>query len=355
MSYARLLTAFICLNYFFCYSTSFAETKLQIIMCADTNDKDIGDLLHIDVGHIQTAFTTNVPQRLYSFHELSGDQATATQITRTIRSVPIDSDDTIIFIFSGHGAFDTNSNEHVITLSNGENIARSAIRKELQRKGAKLNVLITDTCSNFRKFATNSPSANGVQKVTPLFDELFFRTRGVVDISATKPGELGQINSGGSAFIRGFTSVLYNSNRRISWAEVVAETNINTKNDDWFQNLNQTAYAVAPLPSRENNNAPVPRQKYWLGAYAQAYSGGGVEITKVVANSPASQIRDSRNNSFQLVPFRDIVTHVNGRAVNNNDQFIAAIRASGRIAKLRVYDRQTRQAGLYDAYLTPLR
>ena len=335
-----------------------AETKLQIIFCADTNAKGVGPRVAGDLNHIRTLFLENVPQHLYKFHELTGNDASAEKIGNKIRAVPIDSDDVLVFFYSGHGAFDTNENEHLIALTNGDLIRRSDLLEVIHSREAKLDVLITNSCSNFVKFDVNSPSPNGVQRLKPLFHELFFKPRGLVNISATMPGELAVTSDAGSAFYRGFTGTLYDADRRVSWAQVIYETNKNAKNDRFYKNnnieLKQTAYAVSPLPKPGNNNAP-PRQKYWLGAYAQAYSGGGVEITKVVENSPASQIRDSRNVSFHLVPYRDIVTHVNGRAVNNNDQFIAAIRASGKVAKLQVYDKQTRQSGAYHAHLTPIK
>lgn len=333
-----------------------AETKLQIIMCADTNDPNIGPGVAVDVDHIRGAFVENVPQHLYDLHLLVGDNANTKTIGNKVRSIPIDDDDVLIFIFSGHGVFETTEHGHLVTLSNGDVFRRSDLLEEMQSRGAKLEVLITDTCSSFIKFDVTSPSSNGVQRLKPLFHELFFKPNGLVDISATRPGQMAKASSAGSAFIRGFALTLNNANRRISWSQVISETNKNVDNDGWFSSveLDQTAYAVSPLPKSSNTNPP-PQQRFWLGAYAQAYSGGGVEITKIVANSPASKIRDSQSNSFRLVPFRDIVTHVNGRAVNNNDQFIAAIRASGKIAKLQVYDKQTRQSGVYNAYLTPLR
>lgn len=333
-----------------------AETKLQIIFCADTNAEGVGPMVAGDVSSVRTLFLENVPQHLYRFHALTGSDASAEHIGNKIRAVPIDSDDVLVFFYSGHGAFDTNENEHFMTLTNGDNIRRSDLLEVIQSRGAKLDVLITNSCSNFVKFDVNSPSPNGVQRLKPLFHELFFKPRGLVNISATMPGQTAITGSAGSAFYRGFNGALYDSERRISWTQIIYETNKNSKNDGAFNDakVDQTAYAVSPLPKPSNNNAP-PRQKYWLGAYAQAYSAGGVEITKVVDNSPASQIRDSQNNSFRLVPFRDIVTHVNGRTVNNNDQFIAAIRASGKVAKLQVYDKQTRHSGAYNAYLTPIK
>lgn len=330
-----------------------AEPTIHFVMCADTNDGDLKDGLQSSVGIMSYLFYLNVPKRQLQFHEVVGDGVNINSIIRKVRSLPVGPNDTLIFQFSGHGAYEKNRREHLMTFTNDEILTRSAIRKELQAKNARLVVLLTDTCSNFVEIYGNSPAANPPQVITPLFDQLFLKNRGLVDISATMPGEYGICFAKGTTFVLSFSSVLSNSNRRLTWEQVIFELNKNTKEIDHAL-VDQTAYAVLPLPgAAPRNTNPVPRTKYWLGAFAKANPGGGVEVTRIVANSPASRIRDSNNNSFRLVGGRDVVTHVNGQAVNSNDEFIAAIRRSGKTARLQVYDKQTRQSGGYYADLVP--
>lgn len=334
-------------------SAAAAEPKIHFVMCADTNDKSLKDGLQNSVAIMSYLFYLNVPERQLRFHDVVGDNVNISSIVSKIRSLPVSPDDTLIFQFSGHGAYEKNLREHLMTFSNREILRRSVIRKELQAKNPRLTVLLTDTCSNFIEVYGNSPAANPPQVVTPLFDELFLQNQGLVDISATMPGETGICFAWGTTFVGSLNSVLAKSNRRLTWEQVIFELNQHTKAMD-NDAVDQTAYAVRPLPgAAPRNNNPIPRTRYWLGAFAKANPGGGVEVTRIVANSPASRIRDTNNNSFRLVGGRDVVTHVNGQAVNSNDEFIAAIRRSGKTARLQVYDKQTRQSGLYYADLVP--
>lgn len=351
--YQRIFSVLICIAW---ANFVLAETTLHVVVCADSNDERLKFGLNTNISNLQGLFKQNVPKSQLDFHEISGDATNINFILRKIRSISVDSDDALIFFFTGHGAFEVNRQEHLITLNNNEILKRSVLLAELKAKNPQLTVLITDTCSNLVDIWGNSPESNSPARISPLFHSLFVQTRGVVDISGTKPGEIARLCNYGSAFVLGFSEVLGNSQRTISWASVISELNAVVMNDInrriFNMKLNQTAYAVQPLPG---TGATVPsRQKYWLGAYAQAYSGGGVEITKVVANSPASKIADSNGNSMRLVPFRDIVTHVNGTAVSSNDEFIAAIRRSGKVARLQVYDRQTQSSGIYRAFLVPI-
>ncbi len=329
------------------------------MVVVDSNDRDLRDGLQASSAMIEYTFLLNVPERQLSTHLLNGDSVNIGTIENKIRSIPSDQDDTIIFLFCGHGAYDTVHDEHVMTFTNKEVLRRSVVKRELQAKNARVTVLMTDTCSNYVEIYGNSPSANRPSRITPLFYELFVQTPGFVDISATKPGELGMCFARGTTFALGLNGVLGNSNRRLSWQQVLNEINSNTKGiSRTHPDVQQTAYAVSPLPDLNSRAVVRPTvrttpQQYWLGAYARSNSGGGVEITKVVANSPATRIKDSRNNSFYLVPYRDIVTHVNGRAVSTTNEFISAIRQSGKYAKLQVFDKKTRQSGSYSVTLIP--
>ncbi len=338
---------------------TWAATKISVLMVADTNDPHVREGLTMDLSLVKELFQANVPMNQLDFQTISGNNVSANGIVTAVNRLTVDQDDTLVFIYTGHGAFDTSSNEHYMTLMSDENLARSDIRKFLLSKNARTTVLISNSCSNFVQFDVNSPSGELPQQITPLFDELFIKTTGLVDISATMPGEYGMTGSGGSVFIRGLNSALGSSQRRVSWTQIIYDINQSTKKDELYANADQTAYAVKPLPTAPAPNParnPVHNAKqYWLGAYTSPNPGGGVIVTKTVDKSPATRIRHSQTNQvFYLVGNRDIITHVNSQAVNTTQQFIDAIRASGKTATLTIYDRQTRKYENYYADLVEL-
>lgn len=79
---------------------------------------------------------------------------------------------------------------------------------------------------------------------------------------------------------------------------------------------------------------------------------GGVEVTKVIANTPSTRLRSRKDGGqYKLVSGRDIITHINGQAITTYDEFKQAIAASPDDMVVRVFDRLTRLTLDYDVSL----
>lgn len=112
-----------------------------------------------------------------------------------IRKCPVESDDALVVFGAGHGAF--KNGEHCLAAENGSLIERSRLLDAMKSRGARLTVLITDCCSDYREttefqnrkeFPPSAQTLYGSAGITPLFDNLFFQSRGVVDVCAAIEG-----------------------------------------------------------------------------------------------------------------------------------------------------------------------
>ena len=345
----------------FAAAPCYAETTFHVIMVADTEDERIGPSVKSDVLLLSTRFDENVPHRQLVFRTLSKKDFNPSTVMNHIAQRNVDSDDVLIFYYSGHGGYDPTSKEHFFAFGQ-TGLSRTVVRKALQQKRPRLVVLISDSCSNpVTPEYYNSPDGAGPRRVSPLFDSLFVQSRGLVDISSSSPGEFASGTGSGGFFTVAFTDSLSNSNRRASWSQFLPEVrNAALAARRESSGESQIAYALTPLPSLNGNQPPVIQTPpagptYYLGVTTtltqRAARINGVEVTQVSSNSPATRIIGSDRRSYKLVPYRDIITHVNNRPTTTPQDLARAIRSSGPTVVLRVYDRQTASSGNYSVQL----
>lgn len=335
-----------------------AETTIHVIMVADTNDKNIGHSVWQDVSHMRDVFDANVPARQLNFQSLIGADCNANAILNHIAARRIDTDDVVVFAFSGHGGYNAQSNQHTFAIDT--RLERSVVRNALLRKSPRLTVLLTDSCSSVDPPRDmTSPDTPGPVSLTPLFRALFFETRGLVDISSTRPGETAWGGPAGGNFTIALAQTLSNSNRRLNWSQTLSEVRTRALAIPRADNGVQTAYAVSPLPGLNVAAAAqvqqAPGRTYYLGVSTaltnRAAAMSGVEVRSVTANSPATRIIGGNGVSYRLVPNRDIITHVNNQPATSPQELARLVRSAGPNAVLRVYDSQTRSFGDYSVRL----
>ena len=100
--------------------------------------------------------------------------------------------DAVFIFWSGHGV--VQNGRHYLMQANGKSIPRQEMLDAAKGCGARLTVLITDSCASLklsgratsRKFPESAPAAAGVP---PLFEELFFNYRGVLNVNSCSEGE----------------------------------------------------------------------------------------------------------------------------------------------------------------------
>lgn len=163
------------------------------------------------------------------------------ELRNAIESCPAGPNDTIVFYWSGHGG---GTSHHVLAMSDNQAVVRSDLVKLVTAKRARLAAVLTDTCAKtvVAELAMAAPKAERPEVIAPLFDELFLKPRGLVNLNSASPGEwaLG-VNPFGCYFtlvLAGTAApedipgeylgyLLSNAESRKSWRTVVAELQVN--------------------------------------------------------------------------------------------------------------------------------
>lgn len=136
------------------------------------------------------------------------------KILQAIDNCPVGTDDTIVFFYSGHGAFD--SEGHYLQMPDQETtLSRRLIIQRMQSKNPRLAVIITDSCNTLvertdRLPGLESPKTAETTWIAPLFDELFMRSEGLVDINSATEGEVAIGPIGGGLLV---LAMAYGGNR----------------------------------------------------------------------------------------------------------------------------------------------
>ncbi len=74
---------------------------------------------------------------------------TVENITAAIEQTAVRSNDAMVFFWSGHGGYDVEKKEHFFKMPQGGLLYRPTLLGALQKKSARLTVLLTDSCANF--------------------------------------------------------------------------------------------------------------------------------------------------------------------------------------------------------------
>lgn len=180
---------------------------LHVVLIADTNAdannaaKDVGlrhDLVRMNEVFEQSfANTQQVPKRRerLTLMPLKAADVTAKSVTKRIQDLKVTQGvDTVFVYYTGHGMMDLRK-QHILTLSNGDEISRVDLIKEIQAKKPKLAVLITDACATFSE--SNAAAADKHKGVVEIgkkgswqcIERLFFQHSGVVDFTSSSDGK----------------------------------------------------------------------------------------------------------------------------------------------------------------------
>ena len=291
-------------------------------------------------------FKGNVPESQLDVRVINGEDISKESILGAIQKAEVRTEDTLLFYYSGHGAFDSEKKQY-IQLPGGVPLLRSDVDAELNQKNAHLKVLLTDTCSTFYSINKSSKSDHrkkvprqdlAADRVSPLFQAIFFETNGYVSISGTKPGESGFMDletaehkTRGSLFTFPFVDFLNGSrDRRLEWAKVVEDVTPLVKkafydrfHGQGFRDENgqvvQTEQTVWTY-SLPDSKKPGDR-KVVFGARVGANPGGGLKVFDIVPGSPAQKLGLEKG---------DLIDTINGQPVNNLQAYGTAVDNSPR-------------------------
>ena len=212
--------------------------KIHLILAADISSTDaVGGVVASDTYNLRQLIENSVARHRLNIIDLQekrrGNQLTKDDILREIRNLNTNSDDTIFFFYSGHGAFDTAAGQYFALVSQ-EQILRSEVLDAMKSKRTRLSVLISDCCYNQADLTakhappTPLPQARGEMKgLRPLVEKLFFEAEGVVDMTASEKGTYGFIYPSESRVENGVNkgSVFTWNLRRVLTTEMYASKN----------------------------------------------------------------------------------------------------------------------------------
>ena len=181
--------------------------KMHLILAADVSSTDdVGSTVGTDTYNIRELIENNISGARLNIIDLQeklqknrpGDKLTKEDIIKEISNLNVESDDTIFFFFSGHGAYDSVADQY-FALASQEQVFRSEVLEEMKSKNARLTILISDCCyiqqdvpAHVRPPAVRAPGGT-IKGLRALFEKLFFEAEGVVDITSSEKGTYGFI------------------------------------------------------------------------------------------------------------------------------------------------------------------
>ena len=179
--------------------------KMHLLLAADISSTDsVGGVVASDTYNLRRLLENNVAGDRLNIIDLQdkrrGEQLTKEDILREIRNLKVNTDDTIFFFYSGHGAFDSVAGQY-FALASQEQVLRSEVLAAIKGQNARLSILISDCCYNqvdltgkhVRSSQIVPRGQHAMKGLRPLVEKLFFETKGIVDITASEKGTYGFI------------------------------------------------------------------------------------------------------------------------------------------------------------------
>jgi hypothetical protein len=321
--------------------------KIYLLVAADTKDPNIGESDRIDSGNVFNVFYSQIPREqiitygeptsnaIWTGPSLQDADDMKSVILKALDSCPAGQDDTIIFYWSGHGAYDTQGHYLVMPLPNRQPLYRHEIITTIQKKSPRLTVVMSDSCNteyNSRKLARPvAPAFAPPEQVSPLFDELFLKHKGLVNINASSENEeaIGLDTCGGL-----FTASLAANNLGQSTGTVVR-----------FEVSTPDQSKIIELPNgffwRYEN-----QRKNWndlvtdINQTIQRKCRGLTKQTIRVWSLPTRYSGDTGGHLPRTLSLThgDVVLSINGNAIQTANDCISAVKTSNKIMTFTVRD-----------------
>jgi hypothetical protein len=181
-----------------------AESKrLVAVIVADSLDKSIGKAVAKDAERLKQTLEDGFSKdkdRLI-MHPIDGDKVTPDDVLGFIEKLAVDKQDTILFFYSGHGAWDNTKGQYLQMYSGpGDkkgDLFRATLLDKLKAKNARLTVVVTNICN--AEAESRAPLTRDLTR-PPNFQvlrRLFLVPAGLVDLTSAQKGEYAWNRTGG--------------------------------------------------------------------------------------------------------------------------------------------------------------
>lgn len=224
------------------YSTA-PPARVFALLVFDTNASRIGEAIKIDqenlVSTIKNKFEKSDKAGRLFLTVLSGADVTREKILKFLEDLKgnriTTPNDTVFFYYSGHGGF-TREKGHFLALNSGF-VPRKDITDVVWSMPFRLALTITDSCAVLTEMGETKPRETAYRPSPhpwTLVDNLFFESRGIVDINSSRPGKPSKVHPKiGSFFTFAFNATLQgniadiddNRDGRASWQETLNAVN----------------------------------------------------------------------------------------------------------------------------------
>lgn len=225
-------------------STPITNTrKVHCLLMGLTKDDKIGEGVGKNLINVQALFEDIPQQSRGSMVVVADDECRAAKIVEVVKSLQVTPGDTIFCYYAGHGAYDPNQNDpndpsggHFFQIPGGD-LYRKTLVNELLSHGAKLTVLITDTCNVPSVPVDIAAAPQAVPTEEPPLVTLLMRYRGFVDISGSTRDQFGWYRKAGGLFTDAF--VLSIAGGSSTWSGLLDSASNTTS--EYYQALKQAA------------------------------------------------------------------------------------------------------------------
>jgi hypothetical protein len=242
----------------------------------------------------------------------------------------------------------------------------------MKKKQARLTVLLTDCCNQYRDATvgkkTMAPSADPRRSTCPLFDDLFLKSRGLVDVNAASQGEVAVNTNDGGLFTLSLMCMTAgqnaaegegyrpdkvlgafwrNARKEVAWQTLIQESRRQVQ--EFFEQINpdglsardgtvyhkQTVVAWS-LPGEAGAKSPQDGSSRF-GVEAIENSGDGVLVVRVWPDYPGTHVTDATGESFSI-DRGDVIVAINGRKIGSLADYAEAVNHSPTTMKVTVRD-----------------
>ncbi len=223
---------------------------LHLVLVPDTRDQVIGKDMDVNANRVEFAFRGNVPNDQLNVVRVApnpGDRLDRDAVLRAIFALPVRPDDSVVYFYTGHGAFNSNRDlygqpfgTYVTFTGNDSVLYQSEVRDAIARHRPKLSAVIIDCCNPLRPInigprpamAFPTPVMEDLVSLSPLFAALFFDRTGTIVLESSAPGQYafvkpvavfddGARENKGSLFTGSFVDVLDSrSQQQLDWTQL---------------------------------------------------------------------------------------------------------------------------------------
>jgi|GEM_PF-5617174 len=234
---------------------------VHALLVGRIDEPDIGRGVHLDLANMQSVISAIPVPESGTISRLTSHNATPSNVIATVRSLPVDTDDTVVCYLSCHGAYDPAASSdscggHYFQLYSGA-LRRSRLLTELRSLNARLTVLISESCNapGYSPMGRSIPGQSSRQRTEyKHLEDLFMLHKGIVNVNSCSRGTYAwQSSDIGGWFTNSFRSLALTPNQHAGWPSFLNRVGAATNN------LFQTRTPGLTHPALVHQRAQLPQ------------------------------------------------------------------------------------------------